>query len=223
MNSTIKMLVTFVTGLGVGVLGTYLVVNTRNQEILDQTLADASDWIKKVKAEQEELCKICTYREKYLDETAEADNERPSVKEVVEGGPYNVRVDYASYYSSEEREQLQGLSEVIRDDDFDNHFAERESPQDDEPIYEAIDIIPEEEFFENEEYAKISLTYYEADDTLSNMQDDIVDDVKKFVGDCLDVFRNSEVDVTYVRNEKEGIDFEITRDNRSYKEVVAGM
>lgn len=223
MNSTIKMLVTFVTGLGVGVLGTYLVVNTRNQKLLDETMKSAKEFVRIREEHQDKLCNECEFKRKYeTQESSLQDIMNEAVKAMIE-------TDYTSYYDNSEdestREQLEKLSDVIRDDDFDKHFAERESPQDDTPddSEEAIYVIPEETFFEDPDYAKISLTYYTADKTLANMQDDIVTDVDKFVGDCLMIFDHSEQDVVYIRNEKLEIDFEVTRDSRSYKEVAAGM
>ena len=88
-------------------------------------------------------------------------------------------------------------------------------------------LISIEEFSdERREYSKISLTWFEIDTTLMDDREHLIDDVTSSVGNEFHVnfgFRSQDDNVVYVRNDKVGSDFEITRDQRSYQEVVLGF
>ena len=73
---------------------------------------------------------------------------------------------------------------------------------------------------------KISMTYYEGDDTLAYDDDTSVDDVSYLIGD--DVFAHfgemsGDKDIVYVRNEALQKDFEVVRDGNSYAAAVGGI
>lgn len=82
--------------------------------------------------------------------------------------------------------------------------------------------------FENEhlDFSKNVLTYYEEDDTLCDDRDDVVVAISHLIGDeALTSFGEGSDDenIVYVRNIALSSDFEITRDERSYVEVVLGV
>jgi hypothetical protein len=87
-------------------------------------------------------------------------------------------------------------------------------------------IISIEEFSnERPEYDKISISYYETDDTLADETDEIVPDVETLIGEALLCFgdQSDDPDVVYVRNECISIDYEIIRLHKSYQETVLGI
>lgn len=88
-------------------------------------------------------------------------------------------------------------------------------------------IISAEEYDENHYgHHQTELTYWEEDGVLTEPNEMIVTDTDGTVGDDnLNSFGDdpSDPDVIYVRNEKRDIDFEITRDRRSYEETVVGF
>ena len=79
---------------------------------------------------------------------------------------------------------------------------------------------------EHDDYEKGDLTYYECDDTLVDSQESPIDDVEALVGpDALDRFGDgsNSRDIVYVRNDRIGMDFEISLDSRSYTEHILGI
>ena len=84
-------------------------------------------------------------------------------------------------------------------------------------------IIPPEEFDDNPDYDKETLTLY-ADGVLTDIYDDVIDedDIDDLVGkESLGHFGEYEDDCVYVRNEDQKTDYEILRDNRKYSEVCS--
>lgn len=82
--------------------------------------------------------------------------------------------------------------------------------------------------FENEhmDFSKNCLTYYEGDDTLCDERDDVIVAINHLIGDeALTSFGEGSDDenIVFVRNIALSSDFEITRDDRSYVEVVLGV
>lgn len=88
-------------------------------------------------------------------------------------------------------------------------------------------IITHDEFFTNEpEHENVSLTYYELDDTLTNERDEPIREVDEMIGDDhLVRFGHGSRDrnVVYIRNERLGTDFEVSKSTGSYLEEVLGM
>lgn len=87
-------------------------------------------------------------------------------------------------------------------------------------------IISVDEFMENDDFEKISITYYEGDDVLADERDMPIDDVDQTVGnDNLNRFgwESKDKNVVYVRNDRMQAFFEIAKDTRAYTEVVAGI
>lgn len=88
-------------------------------------------------------------------------------------------------------------------------------------------IITHDEFFEAEkDYETQSLTYFEVDDTLIDEQDKPIEDTDTVVGDDHFVRFGSgsqDKNIVYIRNDRMGVDYEITRSRGSYLEEVLGM
>lgn len=88
-------------------------------------------------------------------------------------------------------------------------------------------VITEKEFSEeNQHFDKITIDYYELDDTLADEQEEPIPDVSSIVGDeallCFGKGSN-DPDTIYVRNEKLSTDFEVIRLHKSYRETVLGF
>ena len=88
-------------------------------------------------------------------------------------------------------------------------------------------IISVDEFMAGDlNYSQVSLTYFVEDDTLVDDADNSVEDTDTLVGETnLDQFgyRSKDPKMIYVRNDITQTDFEISRDERSYGEVVHGV
>ena len=88
-------------------------------------------------------------------------------------------------------------------------------------------IITVDEFMEAiPNYDKLSFTYFEGDDILADEREKPITEINATVGeDHLTMFGRFSKDknIVYVRNERIETDFEITRDEQSFGEVVAGF
>lgn len=81
-------------------------------------------------------------------------------------------------------------------------------------------VISPDEFGENEDYERISLTYY-ADQILADDDDNIVDNVEELVGfESLTHFGEYEDDSVFVRNDRLKCDYEILLDQGLYSDVL---
>lgn len=75
------------------------------------------------------------------------------------------------------------------------------------------------------EFAQENLVYYAKDDVLTTERDEVITDVEDIIGpDALTSFGSMclDKDTVFVRNIRLGMEYEITRDEGSYQEVVLG-
>lgn len=150
------------------------------------------------------------------------------------------RFDTIETNVSNMRDELEKVSRAVHDDDFDEHMAERESPYDDEMTPEEEDDLIMMEENERREAAraqaiaenvqpypltraeflnqrtwneKISWTLYK-DGVVTDETGEVVDDVKRYLGDQLmEAFGidGDDPDVAYIGNDQLETDFEICR------------
>ena len=93
-----------------------------------------------------------------------------------------------------------------------------EDGKEDEPMRKPHVVTPEE-FGEIDEYETKSLIYW-ADGVLTNDSDEVVEDVESLVTeDALNHFGEYEDDSVFVRNDEQGVDYEILYDTRRYEDV----
>lgn len=87
--------------------------------------------------------------------------------------------------------------------------------------------ISKDEYFDySNEFDKLTITYYEGDDTLTDDKEQVIRNLEEVVGrDNLSKFGQDSEDknITYVRNEKLRTDYEIILDTSSYTSVVLGI
>lgn len=87
-------------------------------------------------------------------------------------------------------------------------------------------LISEEEFNQNDgEFNQINLMYYQKDDVLTDLHEDVVENAKETIGPDFKVNfgYKAEENYVHVRNEKLQLDFEIVLHEGSYLEDVLGM
>ena len=87
---------------------------------------------------------------------------------------------------------------------------------------EGLPFIIDEDEYGSDSYDTDTLSYYIADDTLADSQNDIAN-INDLIGDCLEDESAYDEDVIYVRNPKLGMDFEVELIQNSYQEVVMGV
>lgn len=106
---------------------------------------------------------------------------------------------------------------VEKKEDDEEVKAEKEIPEEDLPNKPYL--ISEEEYLEgNNDYEKISLTYFTEDDTLADDMDDMVDVEETISTDVFNQIAESDDRDYYVRNDSVQTDFEVMKVDGSYKE-----
>lgn len=101
---------------------------------------------------------------------------------------------------------------------FDGGISEEKESVVNEPY-----VISPEQFGENEDYERISLTYY-ADQVLVDENDEMIEDVEEMVGfESLNHFGEYEDDSVFVRNDAKKCDYEILLDQKLYSDVIDEM
>lgn len=83
-------------------------------------------------------------------------------------------------------------------------------------------VITVEEYMTDDSYEKISLAYYDGDNTLADERDKIIPEITKVIGDATDHFGVGSNDpvIVYVKNEAMGTMFEVVKDEQSYQELI---
>lgn len=87
-------------------------------------------------------------------------------------------------------------------------------------------IISYEEFMEDDDYTKVSVSYFEEDETLCDERDQLIPDIMGTVGkENLDYFGalSEQEDIVLVRNTVLGVDYEILRREGTFSEKVLGI
>lgn len=131
-------------------------------------------------------------------------------------------------------EDLENKPEVLTEDEaevFNQDVSPTENPDADKLPERTPDkpfIVAVDEFMstESDEFDKISLLYFEEDETLVDERETIIPNVEEIVGESnLHHFGMGSRDrnALYIRNEKFHAYYEVIRDQRSYKEVVLGI
>lgn len=130
-----------------------------------------------------------------------------------------------------EDKEVYADSDHPRDDEPDEEDEEEEVEQPELPPFEKkkikpIELITSDEFFDTENtHEKITLVYYEGDDTLADERDGIIPNANAVIGpDAVDNFGEGSDDpnVVYVRNNKSSCDFEVVRNTGSYSKEILG-
>lgn len=137
---------------------------------------------------------------------------RVSQNEVVRGGEQSE--DDAGEAGEGPGEGEEGLNPSGYDADF---FASRDTTH-------PYPVTPAEFADEHDDWQKLTLTYYEADKVLTDDKEIPIANVVGTVGpDGLKFgLASDDENIVYIRNEHLEVDFEVTRDFRSYNEVVLG-
>lgn len=82
----------------------------------------------------------------------------------------------------------------------------------------SVHVISPDDFGEEDEYERISLTYYQGDGVLADDLGEIVDE--EIIGDALSHFGEYEDDSVFCRDDVKKADYEILLDQRSYSEIA---
>lgn len=92
-----------------------------------------------------------------------------------------------------------------------------------DPNLPNVHLITEEQFITEDEYEKVSITYFGADDTLCDTDDDILDQDVMEMKDLLPEFANTDCPSLFIRNERRAIDYEVLWEDNAYQVAVLGI
>ncbi|MCX7817554.1 MAG: hypothetical protein N2317_08635 [Syntrophales bacterium] len=221
MNTNIiKSVVIFALGAAVGSIATLLLVKDKYERIANEEIASTKENYERRRN-----------RSKQNSEASESEKQQEDREEKV------------LVYNRDRYKRI--VRRYNGDTEISNALAdpaEMEHPRDDEEDYREHErlseranrrsstgpyIITTEQFSEEmSHFDKLTIYYYEDDDTLVDENEQIICDVISIVGDeALDQFGNGSEDpeVVYVRNEKMQIDYEVIRLSKSYAQTVLGL
>jgi len=221
--------VAFLVGVGVGGVAAILIwqkkIDKHYQEIANIEIDSVKDTYKLLRKEppyDDPKTAVAAYLERLdeLEYLTEGGEPLPEEPEDDEPKPYisKVKVTHNNVF---DESLLEDNPEVMTEAEMEDGalFGERHP---DFPY-----VISFQEFMdEREEFEKISIEYYEGDNTLADDRDQIIVDVDGTVGvRNLSRFGQGSQDPTivYVRNESLGADFEIAHNDKGYAEVVLGL
>ena len=251
MNTWIKAAAIFAVGALAGGGVAYLVLDRKYAKMLDEQTEDLRGYYRKRIVDLQDVLR--------KEEKAEDLSSKDPKLQVTEGDYAKLEeqhgfLDYTSFARHDDiskidhveanvssmRDELEKVSRAVHDDDFDEHMAERESPDDDEMTPEEEDDLVMMEENERREAAraqaiaenvqpypltraeflnqrtwneKISWTMYR-DGVVTDETGEVVDNVRRYLGDQLmEAFGidGDDPDVAYIGNDQLETDFEICR------------
>lgn len=197
----------------------------------------------KTKYEREFEEEVAGMRQHYRQKLT-ALNEKKKVEDLVDELGYKgptqedtTRTDYRSTGDDNQQEEVQASSESVQEEaaienvfnprtgetiDVWNYDEELRSRTQTKPY-----VIHADEFRENEtNYDQVTYTWWEGNNILTAVNDEIVDEVDRIVGlENLEKFGHGsgQQHVVYVRNDSLSMDIEILRSESDYAEVVHGL
>ena len=201
-----KNFFTFVTGLVIGSVVTYVVVKDKFEKIAQEEI----DSVKEVfgrRVEKEADKKVEKIAKKEVEKIRKEYNEYD-----------NLTKNYTSYSKNKTEESIKDVEyeEVCENDEDGVELDEIERASD----YDRPYIIEPQEFGALDGYSLITLYHY-SDNVLADDCDELVEDLDDVVGeDYASHFGEYEDDCVYVRNDRLKADYEICRDLRKYSDVV---
>lgn len=206
MNNKVFGTILFTSGAVIGSLITWKVVKTKYEDI-------AQEEIDSVKEEYTRL--MISMRKKLNDSVAYKDDEDDESEEDRDDDDFddstmmNYNKIVKSYRSSDEEENTQNEKEG----------EEKEEDNDGVSYMEAPYVISPDDFGSVPGYNVESLDYF-ADGILADGWGVKLDIAETIGEDAVNHFGDYDDDVVYVRNEQTELEYEVTRDPRTYAEAV---
>lgn len=201
-----KNFFTFVTGLVIGSVITYVVVKDKFEKIAQEEI----DSVKEVfgrRVEKEADKKVEKIAEKEVEKIRKEYNEYD-----------NLTKNYTSYSKNETKENNEEDEEVCENDEDGVELFEVERASDSDRPY----VIDPWDFGGEDGYDTVTLNYY-ADDVLTDSDNNVIEDedIDDFVGkDFAEHFGEYEKDCVCVRNDRLKTDYEICRDIIKYSTLL---
>ena len=203
----------FASGLILGAVGGYFVAKKVYVKAKEEEIASIEAAFK---SKTEEAPETVTEEKKDISQSRSPLTEKEHTFPKTDYTTYSKQV---SNYSSDD-DVVSAMDQAVAADRRGHGFID--------PTREFVGrVVTRDEFKENEEgHSQEFLTYYEGDKTLATMQNDIFEEIeylpvdfdKHFDDNLID--KRYDADVVYVRNDDLELDYEITRDERAFSDVV---
>lgn len=200
MNTKVACAIAFVAGAAVGVAASWRVLDTKYKKLADKEIASVKE----------------LFYSKPVENNEEPDE---SEEEKFEQSP-------EEDFTEEEKKEYTNIASSY------TNYATK-SVVEEEPNVEITDSEPNVEITDSEpyvispvelgdcDYDVIDLIYYEGDNTLTDEEDEIINDVGELIGwESLEHFGEYEDDSVCVRNDIRKVDYEVLLDVRKYSEVM---
>jgi len=238
MKPWIKILISVVSGFAGGFAAGFLCHKKMNdiqfEEIDEEEMAQIENELKKNKEEKTDPL------EKKMDilEKADPQNE-DEIRNAMQGKISYVKADEeAKKRFASTWETVKGYSDednadslpIDPEDGLDEDFLEMIEKEEVEPgQMEPPHLITLSEFYnERPEYDKITIDWYEEDNTYLDENEEIIADIQSYVGtNAAALFgkntgEQDDPDIRFVRNEQYGSDYEIVRHHISWRQAAMG-
>lgn len=214
-NETVKNLLIFVLGTGVGAICCYGVLKTKYEKAMAEEVESVRQELGRYRRNDGVISKDENEDDVYVGEVKTSETEDKTtaleqMQQIIKDRGYDGSVNYNAYSktpATQKKEETSNESDEGEENmDNRNHENEAEKPF----------VIAPEEFGEMDGYKTVSLTYYN-DDVLTDERGKIIKNVDAVVGvDSLATFGQYEEDSVFVRNPKHKTDYEILADERCY-------
>jgi len=240
-KNLIKMAGLFSAGLavggGVGYLTTSYLIKAKYAQMATDDIAAVKEQYRLLRKEGDLSDPTTIVNNTYVTEKAE-----PAYKDTVDALGYTnaeIRdsIDYGAAFARNPEEMVARFENLNRaveasgdesayegDDEGDDEVDPKDGVFISQRVADAPYVISYDEFMEDEpDYRKISLTYFEEDETLIDDGETIIPDIESLVTvKAMGMFGTgtTDTDMVYIRNEKHQADFEVARDQRGFAEVI---
>ena len=217
MNKTLCNVLLVTVGAAIGSLVTWKVVKTKYEQIAQEEIDSVKDEYKRVMDLQRKEVEL--YRNKQT--AIQNESEESSEKQDDEYYPD----DDERGFTASEKEQIEYYkltSRYRKTEETDDDKTNKEGDEEEEDLVQYVNgpyVISPEEFGDEPSFSTQPLDYF-ADGVLADGWG-IELDLDETIGeDAIDHFGDYVDDIVYVRNERTEIDYEVTRDPRTYAEAV---
>lgn len=191
----------FIVGAALGSVSTWLLVRRYYEDIANEEITS----VREAYRNDEEPVGMTKHDPEPIKERY--DNPREIAKEAAD------KPNIMEYANKLRKEKYTNYSDHdgINDEDEEEKTTSHHIP-------EPYDIAPEH-FGEDDDFETISLTLY-SDGVVADDADEIMEDTEDKIGENFEeYFGKYEDEVAWVRNEKYKVEYEITKDRRTYEEV----
>ena len=217
MNKTLCNVLLATVGAAIGSLVTWKVVKTKYEQIAQEEIDSVKDEYKRIMDLQRKEVEL--YRNKQT--AIQNKSEEPSEEQNDECYPDDDERDF----TASEKEQIEYYkltSRYRKTEESDDDKTNKEGDEEEEDLVQYVNgpyVISPEEFGDEPSFSTQPLDYF-ADGVLADGWG-IELDLDETIGeDAIDHFGDYVDDIVYVRNERTEIDYEVTRDPRTYAEAA---